>query len=279
MKGHFGFKPIACTPGCPEEKGIVENGVKYVKINFMPGRSFGSLAEARTALRYWQDNIANIRIHGTTRQQPIELFQNAEKQALEKLNPLPFDCSITENRRADSRCRVCFDGNSYSVPDRCAGKRVIVKAEPDTVRIYLENVQAAMHSRSYGRNMEIVDPDHTEGIRRTRKRAREQNLIHDFLQTGNAAAAFLEGVKLKQLNHRQHLRNILILAETTGRERVADALETAVEFQTFRSEYVENLVMQSHRGKKVTTGRLHVPRAGDQLELRLEQPDLNVYKI
>ena len=58
-------------------KGIVESGVKYLKGNFLPTRALRDLddlnalnAQART----WVMSEAGTRVHGTTREQPLELF-------------------------------------------------------------------------------------------------------------------------------------------------------------------------------------------------------------
>lgn len=37
---HWGFDPIPCRVRCPQEKGKVESGIKYVKNNFFAGRTF-----------------------------------------------------------------------------------------------------------------------------------------------------------------------------------------------------------------------------------------------
>ena len=60
---------------------------------------------------------------------------------------------------------------------------------------------------------------------------------------------------------------------------VIAALEVAVEFNVFRAEYVENIVMQKQRENGLPAGRLHVPKAGDLLDLKITQPNLQNYKI
>ena len=70
---HYGLEDEdvhACTPRCPEQKGRVENGVHYLRVNFLPGRTFMSLAEANTSVRLWMDTTANVRVHATTRRRP-----------------------------------------------------------------------------------------------------------------------------------------------------------------------------------------------------------------
>jgi hypothetical protein len=51
------------------------------------------------------NTIANVRIHGETHKQPVELFA-LEKQQLKPLPPIPADIGITETVRANNRFRV-----------------------------------------------------------------------------------------------------------------------------------------------------------------------------
>jgi transposase len=276
--GHYGFEPVACRPGRPQEKGIDENAIGYLKKNLTAGRQFHSLAEANTALRHWLETIANVRRHAATGETPLARFERDEKPALRPLPAVPFDCAATESRRADTRCRFWFDGNAYSVPQKCVGQAVTLKATPDAVRVYLHEDLVVRHLRSYDRKQEIIAPDHYQEIKAERRRAREQNLSRDFLALGPAAAAFLAGLEEKQLNPRHHLRKILALAEMYGPAPVAAAMTDAVTFAACRSEYVEHLVLHRRRNHNPAGGVLHVPRAGDLLDLRVTPPDMNIYQ-
>jgi hypothetical protein len=62
----------------------VESGVKYVKGNFLPTRTFRDLADLNAQARRWVLEEAGTRIHGTTRQQPLERFL-IEKPLMKKL--------------------------------------------------------------------------------------------------------------------------------------------------------------------------------------------------
>ena len=42
FSNYYGFKSIPCRIYKPNDKGKVESGIKYVKINFFKGRSFTS---------------------------------------------------------------------------------------------------------------------------------------------------------------------------------------------------------------------------------------------
>jgi transposase len=72
---HYGCTLQACNVRAAHEKGRVENGVGYVKKNFLNGRDLsGSLAALNALARQWIDEVADVRIHGETKRRPVDLF-------------------------------------------------------------------------------------------------------------------------------------------------------------------------------------------------------------
>jgi transposase len=67
---HYGFQIRVCGVGQPQEKGRVENGVGYVKKNFLNGLELSHFQAINPAARYWLDTVANVRVHGQTRKRP-----------------------------------------------------------------------------------------------------------------------------------------------------------------------------------------------------------------
>lgn len=273
----YGFRPDACNPGQPHEKGIVENAVGYIKKNFVAGRRFSSLKDANFTLRSWLDSIANVRVHGATGKIPLKLLEE-ERGVLGKLPFYEPDCSVKRSCRADSRCRIWFDSNSYSVPERCAGIPLTLSATSDMIRIYMDGKSVARHVRSYDRKQDIVNPDHQRDVRRARKRAALQNMEKDFLKIGSKAEEFLTKLELKEVNTEMHMRKILAMTDIYGRKAVAAALGDLLEFGVFRAEYVEQKLLMASADKP-QRGTLHVPRAEDMLNLKIEQPDMKLYDL
>jgi transposase len=64
---HYGMHVMPCRPSMPQHKGKIERGVAYLRTNALKGRRFKSLAEENLFLSYWENSIADKRIHGTTR--------------------------------------------------------------------------------------------------------------------------------------------------------------------------------------------------------------------
>jgi transposase len=76
---YWSFEPRVCQPYRAQTKGKVESGVKYFKGNFLPGRTFVDDVDLHEQLTEWSVTIADVRIHGTTHERPIERF--AQEQA------------------------------------------------------------------------------------------------------------------------------------------------------------------------------------------------------
>lgn len=148
---HYGFK-IDPTPVCsPEKKGKVESAVRYVKSNFFKGRGGSDVDEVATQLVRWLDEIANVRVHGTTRRRPFDMLVEEERAALRPLPPRPYELVLWHQATIHADCHVAFDGRLYSVPWtlRRDGQQVQVwlRATPTRVSIYAAEQRVADHDR------------------------------------------------------------------------------------------------------------------------------------
>jgi transposase len=117
---HYGFTIAACNVGKGNEKGRVENGVGYVKKNLLAGLDIPDFAAIHPAARHWLDTVANVRIHGETREKPVARFEK-ERPYLNMLPSHRFDIATVSQVRASRQFRVVVDTNRYSVPAEYAG--------------------------------------------------------------------------------------------------------------------------------------------------------------
>lgn len=83
---HYGTVILPCKPKMPRHKGKVESGVNYGPENAITGRSFESLSAQNLHLTQWESQVADQRIHGTTKRQVKKVFNEVERP---KLLPLP----------------------------------------------------------------------------------------------------------------------------------------------------------------------------------------------
>jgi transposase len=164
-----GLSAKACRPRRARTKGKIESGVGYVKHNALAGRCFDSFAELERHLATWQLEVADQRIHGTTRERPALRFQRDERAALRPLpiRPLPVRTRRLK-RRVSTDCFVDIDTVRYSVPYRHVRETVEAVVKEEEVEIWLRGTCIANHARCREPHAWVRNPTHFEGLfRRT----------------------------------------------------------------------------------------------------------------
>jgi hypothetical protein len=272
---HWGFDISPCNVRAGNEKGRVENGVGYVKKNLLAGLELGDFSTMQPAAQLWVDTVADVRIHESTHQRPIDHFKE-EAAKLRPLNAAGFDLARPILVRANKQFRVALDSNHYSVPARLAGCRLTLKAYADRVCIYEQDQLVARHRRCMDKHQDIEDPDHARVLVAQRKSAREQRLLVQFVAISGRAPAYLQGLELKRINAREHMRKILALVEIHGKEAVSRAIDDGLELQAFSSEYIAN-ILSARRRIGPEPAALQLTRRMDLLELEMPEPDLSIY--
>ncbi len=275
---HYGFAPVACNVGKGNEKGRVERGVGYIKINFLGGRQISDLASLQAAADQWRDTVANERVHGSTGEAPRWRFEQKEKASLLFLRPEAYDCAVIKQVRLEKDCRVNFETNTYSVPPGQSGKRLTMRVYADRIQIHrsLQSEAIATHARCYGRREDIEAAEHTRALKAERSRAREQNLLHDFRALGPLACSYYEQLEQRHLDHRTQIRRILALVAIHGEDNVLRALHDSLELGAVNAAYVEHL-LAARAHMRPDSSPLHLTRQQDQLELPSPKVDLEIY--
>lgn len=143
----YGFRIEACPPHDPQKKGIVESGVKYLKGNFLPLRSFRDMADLNAQAKRWVMEEAGIRRHGTTGEAPLTLF-GAERPMMRPLPAIAPDLGVWSQVSVHRDCHVQFDRAFYSAPYRLVGKRLWLKASDGMVTLYEGFHPVAAHGRA-----------------------------------------------------------------------------------------------------------------------------------
>jgi transposase len=144
---HYGCALLPCLPRVPEHKGKTERGIGYIKDNALRGRSFPSLAAHNEFLRHWEKTVADLRIHGTTRQQVSALFAQ-EQKALLPLPPDLFPCFQEGRRTVHRDSYVEVDKAYYLVPPEYIANDVWARWDGREVRIFNQRwEQIALHRR------------------------------------------------------------------------------------------------------------------------------------
>ena len=165
---HYGSLPIACPPYWPRAKGKVEAGVKYLKRSFLTGRSFTNLADLNAQLDAWLDTVANVRVHASTHERPIDRFER-ERANLRPAAALPvFDTRELLIRVVASDAHVRVASGAYSVPPRWVGRSVHVRVrrleQGQPFEVIVNGDVIARHTIA-GKRARVTLPEHAELIR------------------------------------------------------------------------------------------------------------------
>jgi transposase len=160
---HWGFEPRVCQPYRACTKGKVESGVKYVKGNFLPGRTFVDVVDFQEQLCAWTAGIADIRIHGTTHERPIDRFAREQDHLVGTRGHPSFLTDVRLSRLVATDYLVTIDTNRYSVPFHLIGQAVEVERQGTVIRIYHHGELAAEHCRLSGRYQLSIQPQHGPG--------------------------------------------------------------------------------------------------------------------
>lgn len=277
--GHFCLEPIACARRDPESKGVVEAKVRYVKWNALQGRDeeltcwedYGRLAV------YWRDEVANVRLHQTTKQRPIDRFEQ-ERGLLRPLPAVPFDTDEVLSVCVDAHARVKFDGNRYSTAPDVARKTAVLRAGPTHVRVLYQGQEVACHARCYDRGQFIRQPEHHLEALKRRNRQRGNHVENSFDALGEAAQRFHLALRQRPVKTLVHLRRLLNLVRLYGRPDVVAAIARANEYQTFDAAYVETILLQDRRRRELPSPTQVRPQREELLEeTDLDEPDPGAY--
>ena len=239
---HYGTVILPTKPYMPRHKGKVESGVKYVQANALKGRKFPDNEAQNRFLADWETNIADTRIHGTTKRQVGKLF--AEERS--SLLPVPLERfpSFREAQRKVNR-----DGHVevakayYSVPPEYLGRTVWVRWDARLVRIFNHRFeQVALHVRhEQGRFSTQAEHLAPEKINRIERGA--AYLLGKVAWIGPQTKQWSEAMlHARGIEGTRVLQGLLSLTRKHAAEALENACEIALSHDAFRLRTLRRLL-------------------------------------
>lgn len=133
----------------PRDKPHVERGVQYARERFWKGGSFADLADARRQAERWSREVAGTRVHGTTRQAPLVVFEAAERAHLLAYDGVPYDVPVWRAVTVHLDHHVNFQYALYSVPATACppGTKLEVRGDRALVQLYRAGELVKVHPR------------------------------------------------------------------------------------------------------------------------------------
>jgi transposase len=269
-----GFAVRACNARSGHEKGRVERPIGFVRGRFWPGRRFATLLDLNQQATTWRDDFANKRVHEVTGRVPALVFKHEEQRLLKPLPGTPFETDDIEPTTVTKQFRVRFDRNTYSVPPRLVGQRVVVRADDDGVSVVLGPKQVAWHRRCWDVHQDIEEPAHRERALELKPRTAGA-LPPGLVGLGDTGAEYFKVLRATNRSlHRETVR-LTFLCELFGEKHTTSAVDEVLQTGHVGAEYVEYVLRHKRKLSPITPPvRLGKPELDG---LHFGEPDLSVY--
>jgi transposase len=247
---HWGFVPLPSRPRHPQENGVAERSGGYVKSNALKGRRFDSLSALAEYLERWNRTVAQVRIHGTTRQQVLRHFLEVEQPVLQPLPAEPFGLFQIGTRTVHPDGHVEVDGAFYSVPHTLVGAQVRAQWDGHLVRVYSIAADGQRHAVAVHLRVKSgtysTKRDHRPLHRPARQAAYEAILLGKAEHIGPHALAWAQAVIIERgVRAYRLLQGLISLTRSHPRERVDWACEYTLQYRVFRYGTLRRLIEQA----------------------------------
>jgi len=232
-----------CTKGRGQEKGSVENLVKWVKNSFFKVRRFHDRDDLERQLAEWLHEVSTQRPCRATKVIPSVRFEE-EKKRLRPLPVSPENYALRIPITVGPTGHVDYDGVRYSMPARAMGI-------PGTLYLYKDRVKvvAGPHSAEHPRKPETPGvswrPEHRAELlthvagERGKLYLKRQQLF----ELGPDAVDFLtEIVHARRFGWKSDVEKLYDLLGQYGAPRLLGAVREAARRRLFGAEYVAQIV-------------------------------------
>lgn len=233
---YYGYEPYLCKVRDPDRKGKDERIFHYLERDFLLASSFDSLEHLNVQVRLWLDEVANRRLHGTTRRIPEEAWEQ-ERSFLIPLPEYRYPACDEELRQIGPDAVVSVRGTPYTVPAHLAHQTVSVRLYAEHFEVLDRRSTVAFHRRyvpEQEKGKLVIDPMHYTGVqhRCPVPGGSVAQLEEAFLKRFPTLGVLIDGIKMrmKSLAH-VHLRALWRLADRYGDETFG---QVATRVQTYR---------------------------------------------
>ena len=240
---HYGTVILPTKPRMPRHKGKVERGVGYVQDNGLKAREFPSLEAQNQHLAHWEQNIADTRIHGTTKRHVGKVFREAEQMALLPLPAERFPFFHEAQRIVSRDGHIEVAKAYYSAPPEYLGRTVWARWDERLVRVFNHRFeQIALHARrepgKFSTLGKHLAPEKISGVERG-----AAWLLRKIEVLGEDAHAWAQAMlKNRGIEGVRVLQGLLSLSTRHSCEAIDEACRTALSYGAFRLQTLRQLL-------------------------------------
>jgi transposase len=278
------FQLHFCRKADPQSKGKVENVVKYVKNNFLYGRSWVDLETLQAQGMAWLQRTGNAMPHSTTRKIPLEEWQNEQPHLRLWVSVKILPSYILRIVRKDNT--LAYLGNFYSVPQgtfRTKDTTVMIWPREDELHIHdKDGVFLCKHAIAQSKGNTLINSDHKRDKSLKLKVLLTQTASL-FLNPGLAMQYFEMIRKQRGRYLRDQVQAIHKVIEGRSKQLVADVLQECID-KKYVGAVVFRELLSFHESEKnypePPTGKIILLDASNnkKADISPDKSDLNTYQ-
>lgn len=238
----YGFIISPCPPYDPQKKGRVESGVKYVKNKFVPLRTHRNIVSSNQALTGWLLEEAGQRIHGSTRERPLTLFE-MERHTLQPLPDKPPELAVWQKVKLHGDCHVQYLKCRYSVSYRLVRQTLWLRATETTVRIYHNHNLVALHPRLFKPGSKNTLDEHLPPNALAYQMRDAQWCLKQATDIGEYCQQAIQKLLTDSvIDYLRAAQNVVGLRKKFGDERLELACKRALAFQSIHYKTIKSIL-------------------------------------
>jgi hypothetical protein len=238
--GALGVAPELCWPYSPEQKGAVENLVKWVKGSFFKCRKFLDDDDLERQLRAWLHEVNTTRPSRATNEIPALRMEREERARLRPVKVPSAELVLRFPVQVGPTAYVTHDGCRYSMPPQAIGATGTLFLGQTSLKI-IAGRWSATHPRLFESGAKSSLPEHRTAMVAVVSGERGKNYLkrQHLLDLGEDAVEYLT-----ELVHRRprtwfgDVHKMHELLSLHGDAATYAAITAALEARTFGAEYV-----------------------------------------
>lgn len=240
---HYGTVILPTKPRTPRHKGKVERGIDYVQENALKGRKFASLADQNRFLTEWERQVADTRIHGTTRKQVKKTFEEIEKPTLIALPIERFPLFAESQRKVNRDGHIEVARAYYSVPPEYLGRQVWARWDGRTVRVFDQRFQQIAYHVQLDPGRFSTNDQHIPRRKRSGVERGATYLLGKIKLIGADAGRWAEQmIACRGIEGIRVLMGVLSMANKHESQRINEACRVALTHGAYRLRTIRELI-------------------------------------
>ena len=247
---HYLFELDACTPGKPQEKGMVERRVQTLQEDcFRPVPKCSSLDELNESLENDCLNRARTRQHPELNDKSVwDVFLEEQKSLTSFKHD--FDGYVDKECRVSKTQLVQYDKNKYSVPLNNP-KLVNVRAYAEHLVFLYKGKVVATHKRVFGRNNIVTNFEHYLTALERKPGAIKNGIPFRETNLPSPVVELHHRMKESYKDADRQFVDVLCAVKEFGLDDVVSACELALESSLASKDAVLNILYRTKSGPQI----------------------------